>query len=385
MAVQYQDFAAQFMGNGFERHAGKLEDGRVLQFGVHLDTAPGVNLGSGIDLDAIQLGGGEPTSWNVGQGDGFQSIGSLGRDANSSGVVFREDWQQIIRNVIVRSFRDQPKIVRRLATLNGNMLQSNLDGTTLMRIGQINDIDTPGHGMRPYENHTGLSLTEITHILPQIFQTASLPLDDWAQSAAGQDRWTMLNAEIVRNIQKQEDIDAFRGVTKLGTLGFIDTAASDSDLGAPTGAWGVDTGNNGILNNFRADVAAALDEFTINSLGDKPIDVVMTSYIYNLIKTNPFLHRSGDNLTWLKSVLNGGEIFVTNNLQASVSTTANSILFLARAPGTMQNWALIASGLESRMKEGLWDRTYGLREKFTIKVFNSDYVRWMDAISNATS
>lgn len=378
MAIsQANGFYNQFMGGGLGYETFESKNGPI---GVWVDKdSIGNPFGRQVDLDAIAH-----SALGDMQGDGFQDIGMLGRDA-SSGVVFREDWQQIVRNVIVRSFRDQPKIIRRLASINGNILASPLDGTTLMRIGQINDIDGVGHAMRPYETHTGLSMGEITHIIPQIFQTATLSLDDWAQTAAGADRWALLNAEIVRNIQKQEDIDAFRGVTELGTTGLIDTSGSDSDLDNPTGAWGIDTGSNGILNNMRTDVQEAIDEFTVNGLGDLPIDVVMTSYIYTLIKTNPFIHRAGDNLTWLKSVINGGEIFVTNNLQASVSSTANSILFLARAPASMQNWTIITSDIETRMKEGLWDKTYGLREKFTLKVLNDDYVRWMDGISNATS
>jgi hypothetical protein len=323
---------------------------------------------------------------DIDNGD-FQDISTLGRDATSN-VVFREDWQQIVRDVIVRSFRDQPKALRRLAALGGNTLASPLDGTKLMRIGKLNDIERPGYGMVPRETHTNVSLGEISQKLPQIYQTASMTEDDWQQTAAGMDRWRLLNGEIVRKIQLEEDIIGFQGSTKENTDGLL--SASASDLGNPTAAWGIDTNNNGILQNFRADVNKAVDAFTANGLGDLSIDCIMTSYIFTLIKSTIFINRAGDNLTWLQNQLNGGEIMVTNNIQApgtAVTATANSILFVARDPGTMQNWAIISSDLQQKTAQDkeLWNITYGLREKFTIKVFNANYVRWMDGISNATS
>lgn len=364
-----------------------LDGGKFASFGVNYEPPRHKNHGGILtDLDSII----NNPVWqfddehNMDNGD-FTDLSALGRDASSS-IVFREDWQQIVRNIIVRTFRDQPKVLRRLAALGGNTLASALNGRGLFRIGSMSDIERPEYAMAPFETHTALSLTEIEGKLPQIFQTASQTLDDWARTAAGMDRWSLLNGEIVRKIQIEEDIIGFQGNTKENTDGLL--SASASDLGDPTAAWGIDTNNNGRLDNMRTDVQGAIDAFTANGLGDRPIDVVMTSYIYTRIRTTELLNRAGDNLTWLQNVINGGEIFVTNNIQApgtAVSATANSILFVARDPGNMQNWTIISSDMETRMKEGLWDVTYGLREKFAIKVLNADYVRWMDGISNATS
>jgi len=357
----------------------------------HWDAPLSIPQGVTLDLDSIAAMYYNPVFdiQDPGLDSGFLEIGELGRDA-TSGVVFREDWQQIVRNVIARSFRDQPRVIRQLAALGGNTLQSSLDGSKLMRIGKLNDIDRPGYGMVPRETHTALSLGEITQKMPQIFQTATMTVDDWKQTAAGMDRWALLNGEIVRKIQNEEDYVGFQGSTKENTSGLIGAAAEASDLGDPTGAWGVDSGSNGHLTNFQIDMKAAIDEFVANGLGDKKIDVVMTSYIYTLIRNKIFFNRSGDNLTWFQNLINGGEIFVTNNLQApktAVSSTANSILMIAREPGTMQNWCIISSEMDQQMVDNhpLWNITYGLREKFVIKVLNADYVRWMDGISNATS
>jgi hypothetical protein len=82
-------------------------------------------------------------------------------------------------------------------------------------------------------------------------------------------------------------------------------------------------------------------------------------------------------------MLNGGRIFISDNIQSSVTTTQNLAVFIVR---DSDGWGLYSSEVEQEQeKTGLWAWRYGLREKFSVRVFNNKYVTWMDGISNATT
>lgn len=310
----------------------------------------------------------------------LKSLLEIARDATPTPQL--TDWRDF-ENRVVQVFHDQPNVLRRIATL---ILPTSFDGKTVKEIPTLDDMDRPGYGMEPRAQHIALVGDVVTARMPQIYQSVELTYDKWAQAFAGNARMPLVIAQLTRLIKREEDLIGFRGDTGENTLGLIDEAASDTDLGAPTAAWGIDAGSNGVLANAHTDIDKGLDAFVANGLGDLPVDIVLTGYLFTLLKNTMLPNRQGTNLLSIQAKLNGGQVFQTNNLQASVTTTQNSMLMIARGSGEEAGWALISSGLQiEEYNAPPWKKGVAIREKFRVKVIDSDYIRWMDGISNATS
>ena len=313
----------------------------------------------------------------------MQTLIEIARDATATPQL--TDWR-VYSNRIIQLFHDQPKAIRKLATL---IETQPLDGKTVYEAPTADDIDRPDYAMEPQVDNTGLAGDVITARMPQIYQSVSLTKDKWKQAFAGKPRLPRVMAQLIRKTKIEEDIIGFQGSVKENTLGLIDAALSASDLGAPTGVWDVDTGSNGILDNAHLDIDKALDAFVANGLGDLPVDIVMTSYAFNKLKNHPMPNRNTTNLKMVLDKLNGGIIIPTNNLQApgtAVTADVNSFLAIARGSGEEAGWMIISSGIEQEeWRNGPWHIGYAIREKFRVKMLDSDYIRWMDAIDTTTA
>ena len=312
----------------------------------------------------------------------MKTLLEIARDATATPQL--TDWR-VYSNRIVQLFHDQPKAIRKLATLVDSQP---LDGKTVYEMPTADDIDRPDYAMEPKIDNTGLSGDTITARMPQIYQSVALTKDKWKQAFAGRPRLPRVMAQLIRKTKIEEDIIGFQGSTKENTAGLIDTAASATDLGAPTGKWDVDTGNNGLLTNAHLDIDKAIDAFVANGLGDLPVDIVMTSYAFNKLKNHPMPSRNSTNLKLVLDKLNGGIIIPTNNLQApgaAVTANANSFLAIARGSGEEAGWMIISSGIEQEeWRPGPWHIGYAIREKFRVKQLDPDYIRWMDEIDTTT-
>lgn len=303
----------------------------------------------------------------------------IGRDDATS--PFLADFRKF-SNRIVQIFHDQPLVARKLAPMVEPL---DFDGMTEHETALLKDIDRPDYAMDPQDKHTNIEGDSVIVKTPQIFQSASLLNDRWKAVFAGKERMPILVSRMIGKIKNEEDFIAFQGSTKENVKGLVSNLTTD--LGAVSGAWGADSGGDGILENAQADIEKAIDGFVADGLGAYPVDVVMTSYIYNLLKNKivPYDPKT-NNLTIVEGKLNGGQILVSNNIQASVLKTANTFVAIARTSESEAAWQLLSSGLDQSMdREGLWKTAIGIREKFSIKVLDKKFIRWMDGITaNAT-
>lgn len=311
-----------------------------------------------------------------------KSIIQFGKD--STVVPFESDWKQLYKEVM-ESYILQPLVARKL-TLGGagTYVPLTFDGRRVWEATLLNDVDAPAYNFTPGTKDTNIDGSLVTANLPQIYETCLLSKDDLNMLFAGQARLPIIMRQVLAKIAEKEDQIFFQGDTATGVKGLV--SADAHDLGNPTAAWGVDSGSNGILTNMKADFKKALDYFTSKGLGDKPVDVVCTSYIWGLLETTIKVYGEGTALEYFTKMLRGGKIYVSDNVQApgtAVSTTANTAVFIVR---DSRAYALLSSEIEQEQQQAsLWSWRYGAREKFSIKVLNNKFVAWMDGISNATS
>lgn len=292
------------------------------------------------------------------------------------------DWKQF-HEQLLKSYIHQPLIARKLIAMgSGQLIKLNFDGKRKWEATQLNDVDPPAYDFLPGVKDTNIDGQLIEAYLPQIYESVLFGKDELKQTFQGQARLPIVQNQIAKRIAIKEDQIVFYGVSAKKVYGFTSSSNGGTDLGNPTAAWGIDTGSNGILDNMRADIKKALDQFRTAGLGDRPVDMIVTSYIYNLIQTTLRVYGDSWASDYFKRMLNGGNILVSDYIQsATVSTTANTAVFIVRDPN---GWALLSSGLEyEQEKNGLWAWRYGVREKFSVKVLNTSYIAWMDGISVA--
>lgn len=308
-----------------------------------------------------------------------KSIIQFGRD--STVTPFESDWKQLYKEVM-ESYIHQPLIGRKLTAAGaGTYVPLTFDGRKVWEATLLNDVDDSAYDFTPGTKDTNIDGTPVTANLPQIYQTCLLTKDDLNMMFAGQNRLPIIMNQILAKMAEKEDQIFFRGDSTKGVKGLVSSDAHD--LGNPTAAWGVDSGSNGILTNMKLDHKKATDYFTSKGLGDKPIDWCVTSYIWGLLESTFKVYGEGTAMDYFKKTLRGGNIYVSDNIQASVSTTSNTSVWVVRDP---RAYALLSSEIEQEQKqEALWSWRYGAREKFSIKVLNDDFVCWMDGISNATT
>lgn len=319
----------------------------------------------------------------------MQSITSLGTDAQGN-IVLPTDWRFFITDVLIEAWLDQPSVARKLA--GARVYPLIFDGKENAEFPVIDEMEEPEYAMQPDESDTNIKGSTITVPTPQLFKSVAIPHDKLALLFAGRDRMPLIMNYLMRKFRVAEDKKAFQGDSGLGVAGLADLTGPTYDLGNPTGVWGADGDANGVLENAKADWEKALDYFVNSGVpSDIQIDVVMTSYIWNLLR-NTYLVRSPqvNNLEYLSRSLNGGTVYYTNHLQATVTATTNRIIFVARTPAA---FTLLSSNFDQDMNPHVknWLARLGVREKFSVKVFepgagnDSFYVAGMDGISNATS
>lgn len=294
------------------------------------------------------------------------------------------DWRSF-NSMIVQLFHDQPLTLRKIAPL---VLPVTYDGKTTDEIPTLNDIGRPDYKMEPALHDAIIDGASIIAKIPQIYQTATLSNDKWAMLFAGRSRLPLTMGQMMRKIKIEEEIQAYQGYNNLGIEGIINDAGSATDIGASAGKWDVEDNSDGILSHAHEDINKGLDDFTANGLGDLPVDVILTSYAFNLLK-NTFLSRAPNmnNLDLVRNKLNGGRIYVTNNIQApktTVDADTNSMIMMARGSPAEPGWVLYSAGLDQMQHKQGWSTTYGIREKFAYKLLDNKFIRWMNEIDTTT-
>jgi len=306
---------------------------------------------------------------------------------------FIMDWQAFWNKTLLPSYIREPLLARKLNAMgSGTMIPVDFDGKRVMNIPIGNDLDEPAYAWQPGVKDTGLSGDEMIARMPQIYESIKFSKDELKMLFAGKARLPLAMSLILEKFAEFEDTKVFQGDAPTQVVGLV--GAESKDLEGPTAAWGIPTATTNVLDNAVADVNKAIDYFSLNNLTGRPIDMVITPYIWNLLKSIKLPYGGMTNFEYIKASLNGGDIHMSTRIQAAaVTPTANSALFVVRDP---KAWALISSGIEREQEKiGLWSWRYGMREKFSVKVLNagdnylgdneSKYICWMDGISNATS
>lgn len=305
---------------------------------------------------------------------GITFLKQIGQDAALN--PFPSDWKTYINNRIIKSYFDQPNIAR---MLNPYLDTLAFDGKSESEVALENDIDDAEVGMEAGIADTDIEGDVVNMKTPQIYITARMSDDKWAMLFAGQNRSQRLINRMSNKIKIKEDLYVFRGKTGIHT-GLI---TQSTDLGNPTGNWS--TATNGILTNFQADIKkipAQLDAYGVPS--EWPIDVALTSYAYSMI-SNSFTDYNPEisNRMIAEKMLRGGKFVQSDNLQASVTTAANTMLVSVRAPTGSEGWTLQASGFDIKQEPTLWGHRIGIRQKVAAKVLNAKLMYFMDAITVA--
>lgn len=301
-------------------------------------------------------------------------LSQIGLDV--SGTPFPTDWKTYINNMLVKSFHDQPNLARQLATL---VIPIQYDGRTEAEVPIQNDLDDAEIGMEPGIADTGLEGDTVNVKTPQIYQTMNLSDDKWAQLFAGQDRKNLALSRMAVKIKNKEDKYVFQGKTGISS-GII---AEGTTLGASAGSWG--TATNGKLGYAWTDFGKIIASLDANGIpAQYPIDVIVTSYAYAKLDTTFFDYQPTlSNRVALEQMLRGGKIYQSDNIQASVGSTSNTMLAMVRAPEEESFWALLASGLDIRRKDELWGHRIGIRQKVGVKVLDAVGVMYISSITTA--
>jgi len=308
----------------------------------------------------------------------MKPVSKLGAD---SATPFLPDWATFRKDVLIPQYYLQPLVIRKLA--GNRVLPCKFDGKYVMTLPTLNDISDPKYAKKPMVNDIEIDGGIINIYMPQISQTITLDKDEVKLMFAGRSRLPIAINQMLVKFAQREDAIGFLGDSDTEIDGLI---SGGTDMGNPTGAWGIETDSDGVLSNLQTDIDAIIDKFLVAGYPlNTPIDLVMTSTIYTKIKNTVLSYApTMTNLDLLKNKLYGGKIYVTNNCQsAAVSGTANTCIAILRHPAA---FTLVSSGMEqAQRRTGLWSWRYGLREKFSMKVITPAMIQWYDGISIAQS
>lgn len=312
-----------------------------------------------------------------------KAVDAAGKDASVAPSI--NDFRQFSESAVL-GFMRHPSIIR--------LVSPRVD-TTSFANGQfsyesivLNDIQPAKIAMEMPKGNTDVTGTPARVALPEIGQTAMMSDRKWAQTIAGQNRMDSLRAMFLDTISEAETVIGFQGVPGLGISGLVSSTTTDAS--SPTGVWDVDTGSDGRLTNFIKDVKIMKNlvlDYTKNVL--TPIDVAMTMPIFQLIQDTVYEETPlYSNLDWLRSVLNGGNVYVSNLIQASVTVNANTFVMIPRVPAGNVGHELIYSGLDMEVHPtgNAFETGLAMREIFSINLLGkaAKQVVWMDAIDCVT-
>ena len=305
----------------------------------------------------------------------------LGQDSYKDSM-FLFDWKQFKNDILLPTYIDNPLVARQLLGLgSGSLVPVEWNGKITIDIPTMDDVDDPHYEFESGVADDNMTGGVITAYLPTMYKTYKTSYEAMAETFAGRAKLPIIIQNYLRAFANFEDRVVFRGDSDKKQTGLV--GSRSKDLGNPTGAWGIIGATTKLPDNMIADVNKAISYFTVEGQMNQPIDMVVTSYVDVLLDT---IRTPQSNLTmrqYILAMLRGGSILSSNNLQASVTTTANTALFVVRDPNA---WYLFASGLDQRQDNvDLWNFRYGLRQKTAVLPRNDKFVAYMDGISNATS
>lgn len=309
----------------------------------------------------------------------MRPISQIGRDDAFQPYV--TDWK-MFSDRIVRYFRDQPLVIRKLCR---SIEEVQFDGVTEHETALLKDIDKPEYAFEPSNMTTMIEGEPVIVKIPQFFFSASLLREKWKALFAGKARLPILLARMVEKIKIEEDIKGFQGDVRTGLRGHVSNLTTE--LGPFTNPLGDDLDGDGILENFQAVIDAGLDHFTNEGVGHLPVDITMSSWLFNRAKNTVVPYQPGvNNLHIAANKLNGGEIMTTNHVQEGAAVDSNTIVMMVRMPDDAPSWQIISSGIEQNMMpEGLWKEEYGIRERFAVKILDGRLIAWANNLDSGVT
>lgn len=306
---------------------------------------------------------------------GLKMISEIGKD--SVMAPFISDFRKF-SDRLVQLFHDQPQPGRILAPRIDDLA---FDGTTEHETARLKDIKRPEYAMAPDNANRNVLGDSVIVKTPQIFQSASLLNDVWKLTLGGNARMPLLVSRMLQLVKVEEDLIVWQG--RNGVKGLVSSLTED--LGPPGGNWKTDADGDGILEIAHADIEKSFDKFDSYAIGHLPVDVIFTPAIYRkFVNTIVPYAPETNNIDILRAKLNGGEIYVTGNLQTGFAKASNTFVAIARTGESDAAWEILSSGIEQKLKEdGLWKTEMGMREKFAPKILDGRFIQWMDGITVA--
>ena len=315
---------------------------------------------------------------------GMRSLSQIQRgDAATAPIEpdFRRWAQQI-----VELFLDQPRVGELIAPDFQDLFW---DGTTEWSTPTVEKVPRPQYSMRPGAYDVNVQGGEITVKTPQIYVSVELSLEEWVKTFAGEERIPLIVRQYLDEFKNEEDRILFQG--RSGIKGLL--SSSTEQLADPTTAWGVDADADGILEEALAAIRLGLSHFTSEGVpANMPVDVVFTSYVYNLLATTPpSFDPSVTNLDVIRPMLRGGNIYVTDNLQDyennPVASDNNSMLMAVRTTSARPAFQVLASNMKQEMlRVQGFKQALEMNEKYSVNILEGErYIVWMENIDIATS
>ena len=306
--------------------------------------------------------------------------------AMDASIAPREDDYKMFSNRILEAYFHDASIIRGLAKVIDST--SVAEGKFQHELVELNDVGDAMVAMQAGEDHTQVTADTTVAKIPEIFKTAEMSDREWAMTIAGMNRQNIVPAMIYPKIAEAETVISFRGVTELGINGLISSATTDA--GSPTGVWDVDTASDGRLTNFIKDTKAIKNK--IIALTKDPlqkINAVMTLPIFELAEDTVYEESPEfSNLDWFRTkILRGGDIYVSNLIQANVSVDSNTIVMIPDVPENKFPFTIVTGGFDASVKSpGHFRTSLGIRQLFTINIPKTlgKLVHWMDDIDCET-
>ena len=214
----------------------------------------------------------------------MNKISRIGAD---SATPFIPDWATFRKQYLIPNYFHQPLVGRKLA--GGRIIPATFDGKYVLTLPTLNDISKPKYAKKPMEADVDIDGGIINIYMPQISQTITIDKDEMKLMFAGRARLPLAIRQMLQKFAQREDEITFLGDSDTDIAGII---SGGTDIGNPTGAWGIETDSDGVLSNVDLDMNKIIDAFLAAGFpSGLPIDVVMTTFIYTKIKIGCCINR----------------------------------------------------------------------------------------------
>lgn len=312
----------------------------------------------------------------------------VGHDTGGTGVA-PADWK-IYRNLVSKTYLEKPSIIRMIAGGAIDSLEP-MDPRVIDESYKLNDMSAAQVGIYPKKTTDNITGSPVTGPIVSIYKGAEMSDMEWNQMFAGQSRHPIIESGLTRKIEEMENEIGFRGHTATQLTGIVGgattTTPTATTLGAQANSDGVLTNWTALIKNIKDDLSAL--DIHIAPLEQKgvPMDLLMTWPLYDQL-ANTRLDETPllNNVDIVMKQLEGGRIYATNWLQASVTTASNTVLAIPRLPDDLKPFRIAASDFDVRpFKDSAYTTSLNVFERFSVKIINATFMRKVASLSTASA